>query len=60
MAKLPTLIECDHIPQDKSEISTPAITEHFPHLKTITKEIPPIDEDAKIEMVVWKRLALVT
>lgn len=54
VAKLPTLIECDHIPQDKSEIPTPAMTEHFPHLQTITKEIPPIDEDAKIEILVGR------
>lgn len=31
--ELPTLIECDMIPDDKSEIPTPEVTQHFSHLK---------------------------
>ena len=32
-AKLPTLIECDGIPQDREEIPTPEIAKVHPHLR---------------------------
>ena len=51
VAKLPKLIECEHIPQEKDEIPTPSMTKHFPHLYDITNEIPPLDKDANIEIL---------
>ena len=50
-ADLPTLIECDNIPQDKCEIPTPEMARRFPHLQEIADEIPPLDETAKIHLL---------
>ncbi|XP_033104025.1 uncharacterized protein LOC117106722 [Anneissia japonica] len=44
----PPLIECSAIPDCKEEIPTPEVAEHHPHLKSIAKEIPKIDPDADI------------
>ena len=54
VAELPNLVECDHIPQDKTEIPTPAATKYFPHLREISKEIPPLDHDAKISILIGR------
>lgn len=45
---LPTLIECNHMPDDRSEIPTPAVAQHQPHLKSIAHRIPPLDPEAQI------------
>lgn len=47
-AQLPTLIECDILPDDRSEIPTPEITKHHTHLKHLTDKIPPLDPNATI------------
>ena len=47
-SKLPTLIECDNIPQDKEEIPTPEIAMQYPHLASIAEELPPLDKEAKV------------
>lgn len=54
VAKLPNLVECDHILQDKTEIPTPATTKHFPHLREISNEIPQLDQDAKISVLIGR------
>ena len=54
VAKLPSLIECEHIPQDRSDFPTPRITKHHAHLKEISKEIPPYDPEAKIELLIGR------
>ncbi|CAB3978894.1 PREDICTED: uncharacterized protein LOC107357656 [Paramuricea clavata] len=54
VVRLPKLIECDHIPQEKNEIPTPSMTKNFPHLHDITNEIPPLDDDAKIEILLGR------
>ena len=51
---VPTLTECDTIPQDKREIPTPDMARSFPHLKTIAHEIPPINETAKIHLLLGR------
>ena len=51
---LPTLVECDHIPRDKSEIPTPEIAREFSHLKKIADQIPPLDQDANIELLIGR------
>ena len=51
---LPTLVECDHIPCDKSEIPTPVIAREFSHLKEIADQIPPLDQDANIELLIGR------
>ena len=51
---VPTLTECDTIPQDKREIPTPDMARSFPHLKAIAHEIPPINETAKIHLLLGR------
>lgn len=33
--RLPTLIECNHVPDDRSEIPTPEVLQHHSHLKPV-------------------------
>lgn len=49
---LPTLTEYDIIPQDKCEIPTPSMARKFPHLTAIAHEIPPLDETAKVHLLI--------
>ena len=51
---VPTLTECDTIPQDKREIPIPDMARSFPHLKAIAHEIPPINETAKIHLLLGR------
>ena len=54
MSKLPTLIECDGIPQEKKEIQTPEIVREHPHLRSIAEEIPPLNKEAKIQLLIGR------
>lgn len=45
---LPTLIECDMLPDDRSEIPSPEIARLHPHLKAVADEIPIVDPCAAI------------
>ena len=45
-ADLPTLVECDRIPEDVKEIPTPEIARRFLHLQGIANEIPAFDQNA--------------
>ena len=54
LPKLPTLIECNQIPQSKDEIPTPEIAREFRHLQDIADKIPPIDENAKIHILIGR------
>ena len=47
-AALPPLLECNNLPDDRSEIPTPEITQYFPHLRQVTDKIPPLDTNAPI------------
>lgn len=51
---LPTLIECNYIPDDCSEIPSPDIVQHFAHLKSVANEIPTIDPEAKILLLLGR------
>ncbi|KAK3710874.1 hypothetical protein QZH41_004275 [Actinostola sp. cb2023] len=53
-SKLPTLVECAHIPQDKAEIPTPEIAGRFSHLRDIAQDIPPLDDQAKIHLLIGR------
>ena len=48
------LIECNQIPQSKEEIPTPEIAKEFAHLRDIADEIPPIDNDAGIHILIGR------
>lgn len=52
--KLPTLIECNEIPNDKREIPTPELVKKFPHLREIAKDIPPFDAKADIHVLIGR------
>ena len=52
--KLPTLIECNNIPEDKREIPTPEIAKQFNNLRDISEEIPPFDNEAKIQLLIGR------
>ena len=53
-SRLPTLIECDGIPQDKKGTPTPEIAREHPHLRSIAVEIPPLDKEAKIQLLIGR------
>lgn len=45
---LPTLLECNMMPEDHNEIPTPGIAQYFSHLKPMADKIPPYDANAPI------------
>ncbi len=51
---LPTLIECDQIPNDRSEISTPQVALAHPHLQAIASQIPELDSEAPILLLLGR------
>ncbi len=51
---LPTLIECNSMPDDHTEIPSPDIAHRFNHLKSIAHEIPEIDPDAQILLLLGR------
>jgi len=51
---LPTLTECNEIPNDRSEIPTPEAAYHHQHLRQISTEIPPLDLDADILLLLGR------
>ena len=51
---LPTLIECDMMPDDRAEIPSAEIARHYPHLKPMADKIPDIDPDAAILMLLGR------
>lgn len=53
---LPVLIECNAIPNNREEIPTPEATRHHHHLRSITTEIPPLDPDVDILLLIGRNL----
>ncbi|XP_034005864.1 uncharacterized protein LOC117497939 [Trematomus bernacchii] len=53
-AALPPLLECNNLPDDRSEIPTPEITQYFPHLRQVTDKIPPLDTNAPILLLLGR------
>lgn len=53
-SSLPILVECEHIPSDKREIPTPEMARRFTHLREIADEIPPIDPNADIHILLGR------
>ncbi|KAL1252709.1 hypothetical protein QQF64_017402 [Cirrhinus molitorella] len=51
---LPTLLECNQIPNVRTEIPTPEAAFHHAHLKHIADKIPPLDPDAKILLLLGR------
>ncbi|KAL4008325.1 hypothetical protein ACER0C_002177 [Sarotherodon galilaeus] len=51
---LPTLLECNQIPNVRAEIPTPDAAYHHAHLKRIADKIPPPDPDANILLLLGR------
>ncbi|XP_071098015.1 uncharacterized protein [Haliotis cracherodii] len=54
--QLPTLIECNQIPDHREEIPVPEVAMHYNHLKDIANCIPPLDNDAQILLLIGRDL----
>lgn len=53
---LPDIIECNEIPQNRSEIPSPEVAAFYPHLSDITHYIPTIDNLNTIELLIGRDL----
>lgn len=53
---LPTLIECNSIPDNRLEIPTPEAAAFHPHLQAIASQIPPLDPAADILILIGRDL----
>ena len=51
---LPSLLECNMIPNNRDEIPTPAAADGHHHLKPIAHEIPQLDSNAKILLLLGR------
>ena len=51
---LPTLIECNQIPNIREEIPTPEVAKYHEHLSDIADEIPPYDPSAPILLLIGR------
>lgn len=56
---LPSLIECNDIPNDRSEIPTPSAALHHPHLKAVAHLIPDLDPQAPMLMLLGRDITRV-
>ncbi|CAC5374797.1 unnamed protein product [Mytilus coruscus] len=54
--ELPTLIECDMIPNNRNEIPTCDVAANYQHLASIAQFIPPLDAEAKILLLIGRDL----
>lgn len=53
---LPGIIECNEIPQNRSEIPAPKVAANFQHLRDIADYIPTIDPGTSIELLIGRDL----
>ncbi|XP_032413047.1 uncharacterized protein LOC116716235 [Xiphophorus hellerii] len=51
---LPPLIECQDIPNNRSEIPTPSAVLHQPHLQSVAKYLPELDPKAEILLLLGR------
>ncbi|XP_061170947.1 uncharacterized protein LOC133180435 [Saccostrea echinata] len=51
---IPTIIECDEIPEVREEIPTPDVALHYEHLHDIADHIPPVDPNAEILLLIGR------
>lgn len=53
---LPTLLKCNDIPNNRSEIPTPEAASHHAHLQPIANMIPPLDPTAEILLLLGREV----
>lgn len=51
---LPRLIECNDIPDNREEIPTPEAALHHSHLKSLAAELPALDHEANILLLLGR------
>ena len=51
---LPPMLECDMIPEDRSEIPSPEVARHHSHLKALSSKIHPVDPNAQILLLLGR------
>ena len=49
-------IECNDIPDSRSEIPTPCVTDGYSHLKSVKQCLPPLDKNAQISILIGRDL----
>jgi hypothetical protein len=54
--RLPTLVECCDIPNNREEIPTPELALQYPHLQDIASFIRPLDTNVEIELLIGRDL----
>ncbi|XP_033728036.1 uncharacterized protein LOC117317344 [Pecten maximus] len=54
--QLPTVIECDEIPDTRDEIPSPAVARAYRHMQDIADEIHPLDSSADILLLIGRDL----
>ena len=54
--QLPTVIECTNIPNLRDEIPTPQVAMHHAHLQDIAYQIPELDREADILLLIGRDL----
>ncbi|XP_013856435.1 uncharacterized protein LOC106512341 [Austrofundulus limnaeus] len=52
--QLPPLIECDSVPDDRTEIPSPEMAQHHPHLLKVADKIQPVDHHAPILLLLGR------
>ncbi|XP_033755752.1 uncharacterized protein LOC117338505 [Pecten maximus] len=52
----PCLIECNEIPNNRSEIPSPEVAENYSHLRDIASLIPPVNDSVEIEILIGRDL----
>ncbi|XP_056017291.1 uncharacterized protein LOC130053762 [Ostrea edulis] len=52
--KIPSLIECSDIPDNRHEIPSPEVVKNFPHLCDLVSYIPPVDDSVHIELLIGR------
>ncbi|XP_063758693.1 uncharacterized protein LOC134877201 [Eleginops maclovinus] len=51
---LPPLIECDMVPDDRTEIPSPEDAHYHPHLRSVAGKITPVDHNAPILLLLGR------
>ena len=54
--ELPPLIECDDIPNNRDEIPSPEVARQYSHLEGVATNIPPLIQDASIDLLIGRDL----
>lgn len=52
--QLPSLLKCDSVPEDRTEIPSPEIAQHHPHLLPVVDKIQPVDHQAPILLLLGR------